>query len=233
MNKQNLLFLIDIDGTLISTNGQAPDIMIKAVERTVKRKVEYHIEDFIGRLDPLILRSLLKRAGISESRIEHYVPMVLETYLELLQAELKQESIVVFEGVIEFLNFLKSGNIPYALLTGNVQSGAMIKLKKAGLWDYFSVGAFADDGTTREALVPIAIQRAEIYFGKKFQPNRIWIVGDSLNDIHCARENQCHSLIVETGKSDVEKLKAAQPDLLLHNLVDIYNIFNKIEAYYI
>lgn len=230
MNKKNLLFLIDIDGTLLSTQGKAPQIMIECIRRVTGISVPYQIEDFIGNLDPLILKKLLHRAGMHEHEMEHYLPLAMEEYIELIQSELSAEDILVFDGVTKFLESLWLQQIPYGLLTGNIKLGAMIKLKKAGLQKYFSIGAFADDGEKRSDLVPIAIRRAEKFYQRKFPPDRVWVVGDSPNDILCAHENRCNSLIVLTGKSTRSSLEKYHPTMILERLTAIEEILPEIHS---
>ena len=47
-----------------------------------------------------------------------------------------------------------------ALLTGNIEPGARLKLGAIALNDYFPFGAFGSDSPRREELPPIAVERA-------------------------------------------------------------------------
>lgn len=228
----NLLFLFDIDGTLISTNGKAPELMISCVKEFTGKEVPYRLEDFAGRLDPMILTTLLERAGEPPKKIQFILPELLRYYKQQLANELNDSHITVFPGVIEFLEFCLSAEIPHLLLTGNMREGARIKLEKAGLWNYFPEGVFGDDASTRSALVPIAVERAFAVYRKTFSPDRIWIVGDSVHDIACARDNSCRCLIVRTGKTPDRLLEELQPDILVADFRNIEEIVTRVLWYY-
>ena len=61
-------------------------------------------------------------------------------------------------GVRELLDALAPRDDVYlALLTGNYEAGARLKLEYFDLWRYFSCGAFGDDAPHRNGLVPKAL----------------------------------------------------------------------------
>ncbi|GAB4181640.1 MAG: HAD hydrolase-like protein [Calditrichia bacterium] len=220
MNKQDLLFLIDVDGTLISTNFKAPQLMLEAVKLITGRDTEFHREDFAGRLDPIIIGSLIRRAGIKENPSPEMFRSIVQEYLKLLESRLDENDIHIFDGVVDFLDYLKKYHIPYVLLTGNMRAGAEIKLKKAGLWHYFGDGAFADDGDSRDKLVPVAIDRARKLYQSDFSKRCIWVLGDSVHDITCAHHNHVNALIVKTGNTPVQILEQHHPEYLCDTLED-------------
>ena len=79
-----------------------------------------------------------------------------------------------------------------ALLTGNYREAAEIKLTHFELWDFFEWGAFSDDAADRNALVPIARQRAETYDVPAEALERVIVIGDTPHDIACARVGRRH-----------------------------------------
>ena len=63
-------------------------------------------------------------------------------------------------GVRELLDALAPRDDVYlALLTGNYEAGARLKLEYFDLWKYFPCGAFGDDAPHRNVLVPKALAR--------------------------------------------------------------------------
>jgi phosphoglycolate phosphatase-like HAD superfamily hydrolase len=107
-----------------------------------------------------------------------------------------------------------------ALLTGNYREAAEIKLTYFELWDYFEWGAFSDDAADRNALVPIARQRAEIYDVPPAALERVIVIGDTPYDIECARVAGAQSIAVATGGHSVDELRAAGGDVVLADLSD-------------
>jgi len=213
-----LLLLIDIDGTLLTTNGVAIQLMIRAAEAETGQSIPFCIGDYLGKLDPQIIETLLNRGGYDEKQILESRQRVYEHYIRAFKPALKGEHVTVYPGVREFLDYIQDLRLKFGVLTGNTRAGAGIKLGAVGFDRYFPFGAFGDDALTRPELVPIAQSRAEQHFRQPFFAKQMWIIGDSVNDIICARENGIRCCIVKTGKTDPEKLASLQPEILVDNL---------------
>ncbi len=74
-----------------------------------------------------------------------------------------------------------------ALLTGNYRDAAVIKLTYFDLWNHFAWGAFSDDAGDRNALVPIARERAKSFGVPDAARERAIVIGDTPDDVNCAR----------------------------------------------
>ena len=88
-----------------------------------------------------------------------------------------------------------------------------------GLPDFaFGVyGHEADKGGSIE----VAYSKATAYFGKAVRPRDIIVIGDTVNDIRCARVIGALVVIVNTGwRIDKETLIKAKPDLFVDTLLD-------------
>ena len=106
-----------------------------------------------------------------------------------------------------------------ALLTGNWETSAYIKLGSIGLGKWFSFGAFAGEAPSREDLLPIALKRAQEYSGHNtFSPTQVAVIGDTPRDVAVARAHGAKSVAVATGIHSYGDLEAASPDLLLEDL---------------
>jgi phosphoglycolate phosphatase-like HAD superfamily hydrolase len=103
-------------------------------------------------------------------------------------------------------------------------AGAYIKLSAVGLYYYFAVGAFGSDHEDRNMLPPIAIERAQHYYGTRFKKEDVWIVGDSIHDVRCAKANGLKSIALPTGFTPESLLLDENPDHLLENLNDVEQI---------
>lgn len=220
------LILFDIDGTLILTGGVAARLMAEAVAEQVGMPVQWNIHDFVGNTDRNIIYTLLNRSGVREAIIEETTNRSIENYLKKLEQELKKDEVVtILPGVKQLLAVLKNDSrFELGLLTGNVLSGAQLKLAKEDLFSYFPIGAFGDDALKREELPSFAIQRAEKYYGHFFDKKDIWIVGDSVNDIKCAQVNHLKSLAVASGHVKEDELAEYHPSMLVNDLSETEKI---------
>jgi phosphoglycolate phosphatase len=215
------LLLFDIDGTLILTGGVAARYMAESTSEVMRAPISWNIEDFVGNTDRNIITTLLRRNGASEAMTEEMTDKVLEMYLNRLEVGLQEDGVVkILPGVKRMLEKLhQDDRFSLGLVTGNMLEGARIKLREESLFSYFPIGAFGDDAVNREHLPPIAVQRAEKYYGHFYDRKDIWIVGDSINDIRCAQANHLHSLVVATGHIKSEELQSFHPTALLKNFL--------------
>jgi len=122
-------------------------------------------------------------------------------------------------GVVEILERLAPReDITLALLTGNWEPGARTKLSRFDLNRFFPFGAFGCDGVDRSDLPPVALDRAERLLGRRFLPEEALIIGDSLYDVSCARDNGIPVLAVATGRTPAEALEEAGADWVIPDL---------------
>ena len=93
-----------------------------------------------------------------------------------------------------------------ALLTGNFEPIARLKIERAGLGGYFEAGegAFGSDSVSRSELPAIARRRAG-----SWPRSRTVVIGDTPRDIACARADEVRVVAVATGPFDVAALADA------------------------
>jgi phosphoglycolate phosphatase-like HAD superfamily hydrolase len=221
-NSESKLILFDIDGTILSTKG----IPRRAMKRVLERKFQYFSYDdnynYSGRTDWQIVEHLLDYAKIEYPRDYESLKEIFIEFAEELRIELENGLTPhVYPGIIPLLKQLHYNNgFDLGLLTGNTAKGAELKLQAVNLYKYFPTGAFGDDAKNRNDLAGIAIKRATEYHGTHIQNENIWIIGDSIYDIHCAHENNLRSLAVCTGLTTREALEKENPDFIVDNLED-------------
>ena len=118
---------------------------------------------------------------------------------------------LVYPGIHDLIkNLVSRDNVKLGLVTGNVREGARLKLTRAKLNTFFAIGGFGDDSNNRNDLPPLAIQRAQHHYNITFHRNDVWIIGDSIHDIICAKVNGLRSLAVATGWTEYEELQEAK-----------------------
>ena len=212
-----LVWLFDIDGTLLLTDGAAREAFVFAVRKCLGVEDDLRDIAFAGRTDPLILGDILRKHGraLRDGEASRFWAAA-HAHMEVLLTPGRGR---LLPGVTELLAALERepGWVP-ALLTGNTAGMARIKLEHFGIGERFAFGAFGEEAADRDALARIAVARA----GERCQvpPHRCIVVGDTEHDIACARAAGARVLAVATGVRDRAALAAHRPDWLLDDLSD-------------
>jgi phosphoglycolate phosphatase-like HAD superfamily hydrolase len=106
------------------------------------------------------------------------------------------------------------------LLTGNFRDGARIKLERFDLWRYFRCGAYGDDSPDRNALVPVAVERASASGLRGVAPEDVIVVGDTPHDVACAHAAGAVAVGVATGGFTVDQLRDCGATVVFETLED-------------
>jgi phosphoglycolate phosphatase-like HAD superfamily hydrolase len=214
------LVLFDIDGTLLSGGRAARSVFADALKEVFGTCGDVSTFAFEGKLDPMIVRELLVAAGVPEETILRRRAEALALYLDRLEAALAVERPVLKPGVADILDGVaRTGSAVPALLTGNVERGARIKLSAVGLWERFAFGAFGDEATRREDLGPVALEKAR-RLGHVFSGADCVVVGDAPQDVACALALGARIVAVATGRTSAGTLAEAGAHVVLPDLSD-------------
>jgi phosphoglycolate phosphatase len=214
------LILFDIDGTLLLSGRAGLRAMTRAFAACFGVANGFEHASFGGRTDSFLVSQALRAAGLPDSVENH--ARFRDAYLPLLEEEIQHDGTGhkgLMPGVRELIEALGNhDHLHLALLTGNYRQAAEIKLTYFELWEFFEWGAFSDDAADRNALVPVARQRAEIYDVPAEALARVIVIGDTPFDVECARVAGAQSIAVATGGHSVEELRAAGADIVLADL---------------
>lgn len=211
----SFLLLFDIDGTLVrgatDAHRDALHIALREVHGVDVTRARLSVSP-AGRTDGEIARILLLDAGISAARIDAGADEVREVcgreYARLVPEDL---SGFLLPGVVKLLSSLAGRDeLRLALVTGNYESVARLKLVAAGIGRFFEAGqgGFGSDAEDRTSLPPIARRRAGST-GKPFPRERTLVIGDTPRDIACAHADDVRCLAVATGPFSVDELRDA------------------------
>jgi phosphoglycolate phosphatase-like HAD superfamily hydrolase len=230
------LVLFDIDQTLISSGGAGSRALYAAVEKyTAIREgvIKAAGISFAGKTDPQIIEEILLacESEIDKSQgLSRPITEILDLYLQLLpQSIAETEDYFLHEGVNEILLALQENKqTVIGLLTGNVQTGARLKLERVGINHFFPIGSFGSDSPNRLDLPAIANRRAQVFYNTQFRPDQIVIIGDAENDVLCAKHYGAVSIAVTTGKTTWEELNQHNPDYIFSSLKDTGQIMQAI-----
>ncbi len=223
--------LFDIDGTILRCNGAGKKAMVMASEEVYGTRGLMEEYNFQGRTDSLILRESLIPAGISENTLTAGLDRFKERYFSLLEGLIREYDVVLLPGVEDLLRALNGrDDVFVGLLTGNYAEGARIKLSRFGLNGYFRTGVFADDTAIRNEMPCIARERLKSDHGWNCDFRDIYIIGDTIYDLECARTWGAVSVAVATGWTGRDVLLSQEPDYFFEHLGDtaaVLEIFEK------
>lgn len=212
-----MLYLFDIDGTLVDTGGAGMRSLQEASFEIFGS--EGPALDLAGSTDLGIVALIHEHFQIDPTpeRIDAY----FNAYLARLDWNLANGGYAgrVFEGVPELLAELsKRPDATLGLLTGNIAGGAASKMRHFGLEAYFPFGAYGCDHADRNRLGPVALERASLHAARSFTPDQIWVIGDTPKDIACAHAFGARCLAVATGRYTAEQLRQSGADVVVESL---------------
>ncbi len=220
------LILFDIDGTLMQTHGVGRRSVAFALYTVLGRDVDTSPVSFSGKTDPQIFSEILAHEG--EENAEMLLPVLLRVYEAEMHRALPTADVTVLPGARELVERL--GNDPrvhLALLTGNIEPMAFLKIEAAGLGDHFEWGAFASDHPERNRLPAIAMEQFKARTGASIDGANVCIIGDTPYDTRCAQTVGAFTITVATGNYDAEELKKDNPDHVLPSLKDAWAILDE------
>jgi phosphoglycolate phosphatase len=217
-----VLLLFDVDGTLLL---KATAAHAEAVHEALREV--YGVGDLsavrveaAGRTDYEIARAICLQLGLTAERFDagrqEFRIACVAAYARLCPEDLSE---FVAPGVTDVLEALAARDgTRLALLTGNLEPIARLKIRRAGLGRFFEPGqgGFGSDHEDRTELPAIARRRAGHYPRAKTV-----VIGDTPRDIACARADGVRCIAVATGPYGPEDLAGA--DVVLrsaHELLD-------------
>ncbi len=219
----SLVWLFDIDGTLLLTQGAGREAISLALREGHGVDDDLRTIPFAGRTDTLILGDILERHGLSLSASER------DEFWQLTAAHMARlmdpPRGSLLPGVPEMLEALVAEPAwARALLTGNVTPMAHLKLDSFGILGHFAWGTFGEEGPDRDSLARLAVARAADRHG--VTPERCVVVGDTEWDIACARAAGARCVAVATGSRTRVELEAHGADLVVETLIERDRVFD-------
>jgi len=211
--KDSDAYLFDIDGTLLLSKDRTHRyalhramLDVYGVETTIDG-IAYH-----GKTDVGILRAALERAGVATDVINQRMAEALEVVRRDATEKAERFTPNVLPGIREVLDLLRGSGKLLGVASGNLELVGWLKLKAAGLQDYFSFGRFADECELRDDIFRTAVAEARRRLGPDAT---VCFVGDTPDDVRAARSAGGRIIAVGTGIFKVEDLASHGPDALI------------------
>src|ERR1041384_1295447 len=230
------ILLWDIDGTLIHSvrTGGYKEYTIPVLEEifgTSGRLAEMRVS---GMTDLQIVYEALNDAGISREEILARADVLVSRLTEEAR-RVTGNGVKFFEvlpGVRETLQALADHpRYESALVTGNIKPMAYLKMELVGLDQFFTLpGAFGDESHNRRDLPERAAERIRNHLQMDLAPEQFIVIGDTPNDIDCARHFGARAVAVGTGRFySREEIVACEPDAVLDDLSDVRVVIETLD----
>jgi phosphoglycolate phosphatase-like HAD superfamily hydrolase len=231
------ILLWDLDGTLVRGKryGTFKDYtipMLEAVFGTAGSLGEMMVS---GMTDLQIVEEALRCEGITREQISAKKDELKRSYIEQMKLAVGNgaHTVEAMPGAREALQAVQDHpRYQSAMLTGNIEPAAYLKVEITGLAEFFTLpGAFGDESFDRRDLPALAVQRINEKLGANLAPEQFIVIGDTPNDVACARHFGTRVVGVGTGRiHSFEELRACKPDALLPDLRDVDLFIRTLDA---
>jgi phosphoglycolate phosphatase-like HAD superfamily hydrolase len=232
------ILLWDIDGTMtFSTRpGTYKEYFRAALERVYGSAGDIDNVPASGMTDTQITYEALRGEGFTVTDIFARLDDLLKVFHEEMSRVVasSDDPYGVFPGVREALAAAHDHPLLLnSLLTGNLSCAAEIKLRHVDLWKYFEFvpHTFGEISHDRRDLAHEAGKRINEFLGAEVKPAQFIVIGDTPNDIDCARAFGARSVAIATGRNhSAEELSSHKPDLVLNDLTDTKEVIRVFET---
>lgn len=200
------ILLWDIDGTLIrsATPDAYKQYTIPVLEEIFGTAGRLNSMRVSGMTDLQIVFEALADVGISHEEILARADVLIARLTEEAR-RVTGNGVKFFQllpGVRETLEALAAHpRYESALLTGNIKPMAQLKMELVELDHFFTLpGAFGDESHNRRDLPARAAERIRRHLQMDLTPEQFIVIGDTPNDIDCARHFGARAVAVGTGR---------------------------------
>lgn len=215
-------YLFDIDGTLMLSPDRTHRyalhralLDVYGVETTIDG-IPYH-----GKTDPGILRAALERLNVPTYLIDQKMPEALEVVRRDAAEKADRFRPNVLPGIRELVVMLKDSRKLLGICSGNLEAVAWLKLKAAGLADYFEFGCFADEYEFRVDVFRNGMQEVAHRLGPAAN---VCFIGDTPEDVRAAQGAGGRIIAVGTGIFKVEDLATHGPDAAVNSCAELLTL---------
>ena len=211
------MILIDVDGTLVDS---VPDLaycvdeMMKSLGR--EPYGEDRVRDWVGNgVERLVRRALIGQleGEPEEEDFDRAYPIFLDLY-----ADNTSKRSLLYPGVREGLDYLKSAGYPLGCVTNKAAQFTIPLLQDLGVHDEFGI-IVAGDTLPVKKPDPAPLLYAADYFSA--DPQRSLMVGDSQSDVKAARAAGFKIVCMSYGYNHGEDIRQYEPDAVIDSMIEL------------
>ncbi|MBU1019879.1 MAG: pyrophosphatase PpaX [Firmicutes bacterium] len=210
--------LFDFDGTLIDTD----EIIIRSFDATFKK----HFPDLVLSRDTIIgfIGPSLQETFGEFTKDPFLIDDMIKTYREFYVV-FEINNFKLFPNVLDVVKDLSEKGYNLGIVTSKFKEAAWPSFSFYNLQDYFKVFVALDDVSfakpNREP-IDLALSRFPSY-------HKAIMIGDNKGDILAGKNAGIYSAGVAWSIKGAEYLQTFDPDFMIYDIRDIYEIIEKIE----
>lgn len=215
--KKPEMILIDVDGTLVDS---VPDLAYCVDEMMrqlgMPERGEAAVRNWVGNgVERLTRRALIGRLDgePDEELFEKAYPIFLALY-----AENTSKRSVLYPGVREGLDYLKSQGYKLGCVTNKASQFTLPLLKDLGVHDYFE-SIVCGDSLAKKKPDPLPLIYSAEQLGAA--PEASLMIGDSVSDVKAARAAGFQIVCMSYGYNHGVDIRESQPDLVIDSMAEL------------
>jgi len=214
------MVLIDVDGTLVDS---VPDLafcvdeMMKQLGRPVHGEAK--VREWVGNgVERLTRRALIGQLDgePDDADFEKAYPVFMQLY-----AENTSKRSVLYPGVKEGVEYLKSAGYKLGCVTNKAAQFTIPLLKDLGVFDYFEI-VVSGDTLPKKKPDPMPLLHVAEHFG--VSPEKSLMVGDSVSDVKAARAAGFQIVCMSYGYNHGMDIRDANPDAVIDSMTELQNL---------
>ncbi len=222
MTAQRPMIVYDWNGTLL----EDAHIMLYALNIARRRfsKPDIDMETMRAAMD-VPFTKLYQNIGFSEDEIAAIVAANNDIFHDYYEPEV--EKTTLREGAHDLLALAHKHSIPQFILSNHLAPKISGHLTRYGALQYFTeILAYADRATQFKDMTKG--ERLRRYMAANdIKPSEAFIIGDTIEETHIARDLGLVSIAMTGGFASEERLRAINPDYLIHSLREVPDILRE------
>lgn len=220
MLKKPRMILIDVDGTLVDS---VPDLAYCVDQMMLQLGRPPHgeakVRNWVGNgVERLVRRALIGQ--LSGEPDEADFARAYPIFLDLYAKNTSQRS-VLYPGVREGLDYLKSAGYKLGCVTNKAEQFTLPLLRDLGVRDDFAI-VISGDTLEEKKPHPMPLLHGASFF--QIDPADAMMVGDSQSDVKAARAAGFQIVCMSYGYNHGEDIHASNPDAVIDSLSEIRDV---------
>ena len=202
------LIIFDFDGVLADSLS---DMLLFAQEACNELGIDHTVTQAdLGNLEVMSFATFGLACGVPMELTGEFVRRCTNKFKE------KKTPPAIFNGLPDVIRKLSKESI-LSIVTGNTTENVNSFLSHHGLLDCFHSVYGVDIPGNKIEKIKLVIDQFDA--GNE----AIFFIGDSLSDIHAAREANVRSIAVSWGHQTLEMLVHGKPDVIIHKPAEIFD----------
>ena len=204
--------VFDLDGTLANTIPTVARLYSHVLQQYTGRKWTLaELLQYFGPPEDIIFERITNNKTLSATMLAEYYRL----------SEVHGAEFTAFAGIADVLTRLQSLGVRLGVFTSGVTDAALIRLRHAGLLDFFEA-VIGGDQVTNYKPHPEGLQRLFDQF--EVEPQAALFIGDSPLDVQAGRAAGATTAGVLWGAGTREALLAAEPRHLLDHPQQLFQV---------